>query len=250
MMTLEEEGAYRRALDFCWLNGSLPRDPEKLARVIGKGCSVEVANTVQQMFIIDKKNPEQILHERLEIERKKQRLFSAGKSKAGTASGISRRKKKQLSPEQVFDSVDISFERNANETRTKTNSSSSSSSSSPELKSSSSNQSQSTRVSGAVDDDDFLKKKNGNGAKSRFDKSTCSEFVDHLVSIGRPVKNPGGLACSIYATGDNDGEIQAWLDSGKGRKPKTVITMPDPAIKAAMDQRRIAEQKRQERKAN
>ncbi len=38
-MSLAEEGAYRRALDFCWLNGSLPADTEKLARVIGKGAS-------------------------------------------------------------------------------------------------------------------------------------------------------------------------------------------------------------------
>src|SRR5262245_60067510 len=83
MMTLEEEGAYRRALDFCWLNGSLPNDPEKLAKVIGKNCSIEVANTVQQMFIVDKKNPERILHERLEVERKKQREFRIKKSKAG-----------------------------------------------------------------------------------------------------------------------------------------------------------------------
>jgi len=119
MMTLEEEGAYRRALDFCWLNGSLPNDPEKLARVIGKGCSVEIANTVRTMFIVDKKNPQQIFHERLETERKKQKAFRQSKSKAGTASGISRRKKNKLKAEQVFDSVPDVFEQNANKTPTK-----------------------------------------------------------------------------------------------------------------------------------
>jgi uncharacterized protein YdaU (DUF1376 family) len=130
MMTLEEEGAYRRALDFCWLNGSLPNDPGKLARVIGKGCSIEVATVVQQMFIVDKKNPQQIVHERLESERKKQKEFRQSKSKAGTASGLSRRRKNNLMPEQVLNSVDVSFEQNANATSTKTNSSSPSSSSS------------------------------------------------------------------------------------------------------------------------
>lgn len=30
-MTLEEEGAYRRLLDYCWLHGSLPGDMKQLA---------------------------------------------------------------------------------------------------------------------------------------------------------------------------------------------------------------------------
>lgn len=230
MMTLEEEGAYRRALDFCWLNGSLPRDPEKLARLIGKGCSVEVANTVQQMFIIDKKNSEQILHERLEIERKKQREFRVKKSKAGTASGASRRRKNKLNPEQVFDSVQNVFEQNANKTRTKTNSSSSSSSSSPESSSPPPEVVQTTREeSSATGDavDDFSAKNptrnSENGHLSKFDESVCREYVDAVKVPTGKIENAGGLAHSLYLKGNQDADIQAWIDSGKkppAKKPK------------------------------
>lgn len=94
-MTLEEEGAYRRAIDYCWLNGTLPNDPEKLAKVIGKGCSIEVATCVQEMFIIDKKNSQILLHERLQIERKKQKINRQKKSKAGKVSAENRRKAKE-----------------------------------------------------------------------------------------------------------------------------------------------------------
>lgn len=99
LMTLEEEGAYRRAIDFCWLNGSLPNDPQKLAIIIGKNCPIEVAKVVQQMFVIDKKNPQNLLNERLEIERKKQKENRKKKVKAGKASAVSRRKKSELQPE-------------------------------------------------------------------------------------------------------------------------------------------------------
>lgn len=118
MMTLEEEGAYRRALDFCWLNGSLPLDPEMLARLIGKNCSAATANTVQQMFILNPKNSQEYIHERLEVERKKQKDFKEKKSKAGTASGISRRKKNKLSPEQVLNSVPVLLGTNGEQKRT------------------------------------------------------------------------------------------------------------------------------------
>ena len=94
-MTLEEEGAYRRALDFCWINGSVPSDAERLARLIGKGASVLVATVVQPMFIIDVNDPSRMIHERLEIERKKQESWRE-KSIVGGKKSAKMRKQKEL----------------------------------------------------------------------------------------------------------------------------------------------------------
>jgi uncharacterized protein YdaU (DUF1376 family) len=49
-MSLEEEGAYIRLLCYCWTTGSIPADPERCARLIGKGCSTNVAEFVQRSF--------------------------------------------------------------------------------------------------------------------------------------------------------------------------------------------------------
>ena len=40
LMTLEQEGIYRRLLDLAWLHGSIPADLPSLARLVGKGLSV------------------------------------------------------------------------------------------------------------------------------------------------------------------------------------------------------------------
>ena len=49
-LSLMEEGAYRRALDYCWLQGHLPADVKALAKVIGKGCTPKIAGVVKPMF--------------------------------------------------------------------------------------------------------------------------------------------------------------------------------------------------------
>lgn len=79
-MSLQEEGAYRRALDFCWLNGSLPSDLKKLSLVIGKGCNVKIAAVVKEMFI---EEGEILTHERLNQELKKQQENKQKRSEAG-----------------------------------------------------------------------------------------------------------------------------------------------------------------------
>lgn len=65
-MTLEEEGAYRRALDIFYLTGGLPSDVKELAKVIGKGCSVEVASVVRSMFVEDRTIVNGLTHEYLD----------------------------------------------------------------------------------------------------------------------------------------------------------------------------------------
>jgi hypothetical protein len=55
-------------------------------------------------------------------------------------------------------------------------------------------------------------------AVSKFTEDTCREYVDFMAQNGRAIKNPGGLAHTIYESGKNDGDIEAWLKAGK-RKP-------------------------------
>jgi uncharacterized protein YdaU (DUF1376 family) len=84
MLTLEEEGAYRRALDYCWLHGSIPADPIKLIRLIGKGCTLEIAEAIIPMFeVLDG----QLYHERLEQERSKQKAFREKQAENGKRGG-------------------------------------------------------------------------------------------------------------------------------------------------------------------
>lgn len=71
-MTLAEEGAYRRLIDYCWINGYVPSDPKRAARIIGKGATAEMAQVALAMFTPDPDDPEKMYHDRLLIEEKKQ----------------------------------------------------------------------------------------------------------------------------------------------------------------------------------
>jgi len=82
-MTLAEEGAYLRALSFCWNNGYLPNDPKKLAFIIGKGCTEEIATVIINMFLVDGNDTTKLIHDRLEKERIKQENYSKGQSRKG-----------------------------------------------------------------------------------------------------------------------------------------------------------------------
>lgn len=82
MMTLAEEGAYNRLLEYCWINGSIPADPGKLARLVGKGCTVEIAKVCLEMFVPDPGEPDKMIHDRLEQERKKQESNSEARREA------------------------------------------------------------------------------------------------------------------------------------------------------------------------
>ena len=95
LMTLEQTGAYIDALAICWREGSIPACPEMLARLIGKGCSTDVATVVQRLFNIrytdERFGVERLKHKRLEIEREKQRVRSEQTSKAGKKSAATKR---------------------------------------------------------------------------------------------------------------------------------------------------------------
>lgn len=84
-MSLAEEGAYRRLLDYCWLNGNVPADASRCARLIGKGCTNEIASYVLEMFVPDPLDTARMIHERLEVERDKQKQNSEKRKLAAEA---------------------------------------------------------------------------------------------------------------------------------------------------------------------
>ena len=95
-LTLEEEGAYRRALDFCWLTGSLPADTETLARIIGKGCTPETASVVITMFSRVKGNRKLLIHDRLDAERSKQIAWREKSARGGRHSAAVRWEREEI----------------------------------------------------------------------------------------------------------------------------------------------------------
>lgn len=84
-MTLAEEGVYRRLIDYCWINGYVPSDPRRAARIIGKGATVEMAQVALAMFTPDPNNPDRMYHDRLLAEEQKQRTHRQQRVNAANA---------------------------------------------------------------------------------------------------------------------------------------------------------------------
>lgn len=82
MMTLEEEGVYIRLLSYCWREGSIPSDPDKCARLVGKGASTTVVRVVQGCFNQSSTDGSRLVHPRLEAEKAKQEAW-VSKSREG-----------------------------------------------------------------------------------------------------------------------------------------------------------------------
>ena len=75
VMSLEEEGAYFRALCYCWREGSIPADQDKLSRLL-KGAPPSVVKVVTDCFATSPSEASRLIHPMLEKERTKQRDFS------------------------------------------------------------------------------------------------------------------------------------------------------------------------------
>jgi uncharacterized protein YdaU (DUF1376 family) len=123
-MTLEEEGVYIRLLCYCWSVGSIPADPERCAKLAGKGCSIETATNVQRSFNEHPTDAQRLVHDRLELERERQQTRREQASEAGKKSAA-RRAKTPKTPAKTRDLNDRSTD-----VQRKVNTSSSSSSSS------------------------------------------------------------------------------------------------------------------------
>ncbi len=82
-LSLAEEAAYRRALDFAWINDGLPNDADKLSKIIGKNCTIEIAEKVLPFFKKKKNDPDTVFSPRQQIERVKQKKHRLAKEKNG-----------------------------------------------------------------------------------------------------------------------------------------------------------------------
>lgn len=89
LLSLEEEGAYIRLISYCWLHGSIPADPDALVRLIGKGGSRVVAETVAKMFQLGPTS-DTLIHDRLEAERSKQEVWRSKSAEGGRKSAETR----------------------------------------------------------------------------------------------------------------------------------------------------------------
>ncbi len=82
LMSLEQEGAYRRLMDYCWLHGSIPNDVEAWAKM----CRVTPRRMEKLWPGIDpcfRKRNGRLFHPRLDKERRKQIRRKRAQSDAG-----------------------------------------------------------------------------------------------------------------------------------------------------------------------
>ncbi len=96
LMTLEEEGAYIRAMSYCWREGSIPANEDQLSRLL-KNAPLPVVRRIMSLFEPRLNGGSEIggrlVHPRLEREREKQRLWSEKSRSAGIKSGEVRKQK-------------------------------------------------------------------------------------------------------------------------------------------------------------
>jgi uncharacterized protein YdaU (DUF1376 family) len=91
VMTIEEEGCYRRLIDFCWIEGSLPNDLSVLSSLC-KG--ITPTPRVVQCFSI---SGDRLVHKRLDVERTKQEEWRRKSAEGGRLSAHKRKHPKDIS---------------------------------------------------------------------------------------------------------------------------------------------------------
>lgn len=92
ILTLEEEGAYRRLLDWCWIEGSVPAAPDELGMLVkcdtstseGLEKATRIANRLRPFFA-ESRGGDRWTHHRLEAERAEQAEKRAKKQRAADA---------------------------------------------------------------------------------------------------------------------------------------------------------------------
>lgn len=94
-MTLEEEGAYRRLIDYCWLHGSIPNEFPRMALLckVGADRMEELWVAIQPCFKEHQNSDNRLIHPRLEKEIEKQQEHREKKVAAGKAGAKKRWKK-------------------------------------------------------------------------------------------------------------------------------------------------------------
>jgi hypothetical protein len=98
-MSDAQEGAYIRALCFCWREGSIPEDTAALMRMIfkfGSTLTMDDLRVVQRCFNHPSNIPGRLLHPRLEKERLKQAEWATKSKNGGVKSAEIRRENAKL----------------------------------------------------------------------------------------------------------------------------------------------------------
>ncbi len=95
-MTFEERGIYITLLCSCWIQGSIPADPDKIKRLLPGYNGDGIPEQVMECFIPMEDNPGRLVHNRLEKERLKQGAWKEKCSAGGRKSAEIRQKKQEL----------------------------------------------------------------------------------------------------------------------------------------------------------
>ena len=83
MMNYEERGIYITLLSVCWIEGSIPSDPEMLERLLRNGGAIKGLDFILKCFDPHLTLEGRLVHKRLDREREKQVEHSKQKSKSG-----------------------------------------------------------------------------------------------------------------------------------------------------------------------
>ncbi len=102
VMSLQECGAYIRLIALCWIEGTLPVDTERLARLVGVPLATfrKIWPALDPCFRAHPTNSDRLIHPRLEREREKQENFRRRQSDNGRRGG--RPKKPEESHEKAM----------------------------------------------------------------------------------------------------------------------------------------------------
>ena len=103
--TDEEVGCWVRLLCYAWCNGSIPSDPERVARLLHRHFDADdfepIWQAISSRFVPSQDDPERLISRRLEQERGSAEQAREDKIRAGIASGQARQRPKPNSvPEQ------------------------------------------------------------------------------------------------------------------------------------------------------
>jgi uncharacterized protein YdaU (DUF1376 family) len=95
-LTWQERGIYRELLDECWIEGSIPDDPPRLAEIAGvpQGVMAEAWVHLRPMFVeIDGLDGMYLTHRRLETERSEDDAYRVRMANAGRKGGLAKASK-------------------------------------------------------------------------------------------------------------------------------------------------------------
>lgn len=218
LMNLKEEGAYRRAIDFCWLHGYIPADTVLLTRLLGKDCTTKIAEVVKTMFIPHPTDASKLIHDRLEAERKKQEDYRDRQRENGKRGG---RPRKQDGDDDTGEEKGLGY---FGETQTITQTEAKKSSAVSNL------QSPSPVINDDDDDDartreEFLRFKQKLIADSHFMHTCCSSYKLNQEQFGKAMneffeKKIAGLdyrSPGLKTEGDVRKNFMYWLPGFKNR---------------------------------